>query len=58
MQTENTPGPVGSEGSATPVGPQVEAVRLKQGETVGSRFVIDERLRDDVVGSIYRAVDQ
>lgn len=32
--------------------------RLKQGDTVGSRFVIDEWLRDDVPGSTYCAVDQ
>ncbi len=32
--------------------------RFKQGEKVGNRFVIDERLREDVVGSTYRAVDE
>jgi serine/threonine protein kinase len=40
-------------GGAEPTGP----VRLKQGDTVGSRFVIDERLRDDALGTVYRAVD-
>ncbi len=40
-------------GGAEPSGP----VRLKQGDTVGSRFVVDERLREDALGTIYRAVD-
>ncbi len=35
-----------------------EQATLKQGDTVGSRFVVDERLRDEVTGSVYRAVDQ
>ncbi len=33
-------------------------VRFKQGDKVGNRFVIDERLREDIVGSTYRAVDE
>ncbi len=37
---------------------RAESVRLKQGDIVGSRFVIDERLREDVTGTMYRAVDE
>ena len=55
VQMENSPG---SDAPVTAAGLQPELVRLKQGDTVGSRFVIDERLRDDVVGTIYRAVDE
>lgn len=55
LQTENTSG---TSGPVTTGGPQPDLVRLKQGDTVGSRFVIDERLRDDVIGTIYRAVDE
>ncbi|MBU0554143.1 protein kinase [Myxococcota bacterium] len=31
---------------------------LKRGERLGARFVIDERLRVDVMGVVYRAVDE
>lgn len=55
LQTENTPGVAGVPAATSP---QPEFVRLKQGDTVGSRFVVDERLRDDVIGPIYRAVDE
>jgi serine/threonine protein kinase len=55
LQTENTPGAAGVPAATSP---QPEFVRLKQGDTVGSRFVIDERLRDDVIGPVYRAVDE
>ena len=55
MLTENTPG---SDAASAAVGPQPDLVRLKQGDTVGSRFVVDERLRDDVIGPVYRAVDE
>lgn len=44
-------------------GPDVEtsgadATRLKQGDTVAGRFVVDECLRTDVLGPTWRAVDQ
>jgi serine/threonine protein kinase len=55
LLTENTPG---TDGSPAALGPQPDLVRLKQGDTVGSRFVVDERLRDDVIGPVYRAVDE
>jgi len=55
LQTENTSGIAGVPAATSP---QPEFVRLKQGDTVGSRFVVDERLRDDVIGPIYRAVDE
>ncbi|MCB9524316.1 MAG: serine/threonine protein kinase [Myxococcales bacterium] len=32
--------------------------QLKQGDTVGGRFVIDERIRQGVIGATYRAVDE
>ncbi len=41
----------------TAAGPESGA-RLKQGDTVGGRFVIDERIRDGVLGTTYRAVDE
>ena len=52
---------VNSSASGEAVDPAPERpdmVQLKQGDTVGSRFVVDERLRREVVGGIYRAVDQ
>ena len=55
VQTEKS---AQSELAAAPVVTPVELVRLKQGDTVGTRFVIDERLRDDVLGGVYRAVDE
>lgn len=49
-----------SDGNEGPGGPasRLDATRLKQGDTVGSRFVVDERLREDVLGIVYRAVDE
>ena len=47
-----------SDDSVEPAPARPDAVALKQGDTVGSRFVIDERLRRAVVGGVYRAVDQ
>ncbi len=44
--------------SVEPAHARPDSVQLKQGDTVGSRFVVDERLRREVVGGIYRAVDQ
>lgn len=55
MLTENTPG---TDPASAALGPQPDLVRLKQGDTVGSRFVVDERLRDDIIGPVYRAVDE
>ncbi len=54
MEAANSPAP------EAPVNPalRTEVVQLKQGDTVGSRFVIDERLREDVTGAVYRAVDE
>lgn len=43
----------------TPEGaPPDDGARLKQGATVGNRFVIDEQIHVDVHGAIYRAVDE
>lgn len=39
-------------------GPPDDGARLKQGATVGNRFVIDEQVHVDVHGAIYRAVDE
>lgn len=50
--------PASAPGSALDAGTSSDPVRLKQGETIGSRFVIDERLRTDVLGATYRAVDE
>ena len=58
MQSDNASGAPAGESPPSLVGPPVEVVRLKQGETIGARFVIDERLREDPLGSTYRAVDQ
>ncbi|MCA9538834.1 MAG: protein kinase, partial [Myxococcales bacterium] len=38
--------------------PPKEATAIKQGDKVGNRFVIDERLGDGVFGTTYRAVDE
>jgi hypothetical protein len=54
VETANASVPeVGSEATSEPSG----NARLKQGDTIGSRFVVDERLRDDALGTVYRAVD-
>jgi len=58
VQSDNASGAPAGESPPSPIGPPVEVVRLKQGETIGARFVIDERLREDPLGSTYRAVDQ
>ena len=35
-----------------------ETPTLKQGDRVGNRFVVEKRLRDDIVGATYRAIDE
>jgi serine/threonine protein kinase len=53
LQSADTPAEPASSEDAP-----VAVPRLKQGDTIGSRFVIDERLRVDVLGTVYRAVDE
>jgi len=55
VESVNSPA---TDDSVEPAPARPDAVLLKQGDTVGSRFVVDERLRRAVVGGVYRAVDQ
>jgi serine/threonine protein kinase len=54
VENVNTAGASDSVGGQAPPG----ASRLKQGDRIGSRFVVEERTRASVPGDVYRAIDE